>query len=598
MTEEVDVPLSEFTGRVVGLCGFLSLSTAVFIAHFSPTRGYELSLYTGTPMTVWIFLFSSFVMAVVLSFFGPSPVRRLGPLLGALVTIVVASLPVIRGYVLFGQFDLLNHAGTVLEVLKSGGFLSPIMYPAMHIEAATLSLIAGVSGYHALSSLTGVFVGLFVLGGTLLVRGFDTSWWTRATGVFMLCLLLPIISIRLPKVQAIPSVFALFYFVFLLGLLTYLFQSSSSSSTARRVTYLLIGPVIVFYHPQFALIALGAGIILIICLQIFGRWFPYEPYLIRRVFGFSALVGVVFWEWVSKLPGFMGALVRVLDATSEGGSDVPDPSGKLEAVGGSTMEIVLKVFGLKILITVVAVGVGLYLLGKCWKASQQYSTPLYLVFASVLMTLPMVGLFFTFLGRVSQGFRYVGLGFGLASIVAAIGIGRLLHQMDSNKTLRIAVAVLLVVSAVIVTPTLFKSPYVFQSNEQVTEAQLTGYDFVFEHHGSGQVTAIHSSPYRNRNALYGKSYAENGIGRESNSEVVYQYGEPSVPASTSVPPHFRNQTFHQNATNVYLVTTTRARERYLDLYNGFRYNESDFVYLRENSDTVYTNGDLEVQYFD
>ena len=596
MSENISPNISSLSGQVLATCGFLSLSVAVLLAHLSPTRGYELSLYAGTPLSVWVLLFASFCIGVVLAFFAQSAVRRLGPVLATFVVIVVSGLPVIRGYVLFGQFDLLNHAGTVTEVLNLGGFESSILYPAMHTEAATLSLIAGISGYHALSSLTVVFVGLFVIGGTMLVRGFDSSWWTEATGVFMLCLLLPIISIRLPKLQAIPAAFAMFYWIFLLGLLTRLFQSRSS--TVRRVTYILVGPALVFYHPQFALIAFGTGILLIVCLQLFGRWLPYESYLVRRAFGFSILVGVILWEWISKLPGFRGALQKVVVGASSGGSGIPDPSGKLQAVGGSTTEIVLKVFGIRIAVSLIGLGVGLLLLKQSWKVKQRYSTSLYLVAGAGLMTLPLIGLFFSFLGRVSQGFRYIGFAFGLASVVAAVGIGVFLNRSGNKKWARIGVALFLIMGALVVTPTLFKSPYVFQANEQVSQGQLTGYDFVFEHRDEGQITAIDTSPYRARNALYGKSQSQSGIGRPPNTEVVYQYGESFTPATTEVPSHFSNQTFHQNSTNVYVIATARGRTKYLQMYGGYRYNRADFVYLERNSGTVYTNGDLKAHYFD
>lgn len=596
MDTDSHATLTPSGGKSIAIVGFLCLSLGTLFAHLSPTRGYELSLYAATPIAVWVLLLISFTLAVIISFFTPPPIRRLGPVLATLVVVVIASLPVIRGYILFGQFDLLNHAGFVTEILNSGRILSPILYPAMHIEVASLSLIAGISGFHALTGLTGIFVGLFILGGTMLVRGFDKSWETEATGTLLLCLLLPIISIRLPKLQSIPAVFASFYCVFLLGLLTRLFQERSS--TIRRITYIIVGPALVFYHPQFALIALGTAILLIISLRMFGNRFPYEPYLIRRAFGFSVLVGIVFWEWISKLPGFRGAFQKVVIGASEGGSEVPDPSGKLQEVGGSTTEIVLKVFGFKIVVSLFALGVGLFLLIRNWKVKREYSTPLYLIAAAGLVTLPLIVLFFSFLGRVSQGFRYIGFGFGLASIVAAVGIGILIQRSDAGTWARVATAAFLITGSVVVAPAVYKSPYVFQENGQVSEAQLVGYEYIFDHRGNGEITAIRSSPYRVRNALYGKTIGQRGIGRPSNADVVYQYEEQTVPATTLVPPHFSNRNFHVNNSNVYLISTARGRARYLEMYGGFRHNQSDFVYLNENSDRVYSNGDLRVYYFD
>jgi len=273
---------------VIAAFGFLSLAASILHAHLTPTIGYEISIYRSTPVSVWVMLAVSAFVGVYLLFYTPHPMRNFGVLMIFLVVISVVYMPVIRGYVLLGQFDVLNHAGSVRELINSQTFLGTILYPATHILAASLSLLGGMSEYHALSVLPGIFVTLYLLSGLLLVRSLDDSWLSTATATIVLSLLLSIITVRLPKIQAVPAVHALFYLMFILWIVSEFDENYS-------LLYLVAGPALVFYHPQFALVALLAGIASLVGVSLLNVRGQFKRGLWPRLFNISLIIGLVFF---------------------------------------------------------------------------------------------------------------------------------------------------------------------------------------------------------------------------------------------------------------------------------------------------------------
>ncbi|MFC7189060.1 hypothetical protein ACFQL7_03810 [Halocatena marina] len=98
--------------RPLLIVGFLSLAGAIMVAYNNPTTGYELSMYTATPIAVWAAVGAALIMALCVAFVSPiSSYRFLALVLAACSVFAVISLPLIRGYYFYGTADPLTHIG-------------------------------------------------------------------------------------------------------------------------------------------------------------------------------------------------------------------------------------------------------------------------------------------------------------------------------------------------------------------------------------------------------------------------------------------------------------------------------------------------------
>jgi hypothetical protein len=100
--------------RVITILCFLFISAAVIIASSSVATGYELSIYTETPATVWVLLFtcvSGGTLLICHYAITGKEVNHLGLVIGplGLANLTVLLLPTLRGYYLYASPDSLAH---------------------------------------------------------------------------------------------------------------------------------------------------------------------------------------------------------------------------------------------------------------------------------------------------------------------------------------------------------------------------------------------------------------------------------------------------------------------------------------------------------
>jgi hypothetical protein len=122
------------------ICAVLTI-IALAIALLSPSIGYETSIYTGTPLEVWIFIAVNITICVTLltieAYQNKNDKWWFIPL-GILMVncILVLLMSVFRGYYTVGS-DTLMHIGYVKDL--ANGIISPLnVYPLIHLIPALL----------------------------------------------------------------------------------------------------------------------------------------------------------------------------------------------------------------------------------------------------------------------------------------------------------------------------------------------------------------------------------------------------------------------------------------------------------------------------
>ena len=139
--------------KLVAVACFVLLALALLTIRSSPATGYEGSIYTATPPTVWYYLIISIACGigiVVHQVYYKQENRNLwviGLGLILLSTTIILSLHILRGYALWActVCDPGSHLGYIQDVIASGHTESIIFYPVTHIYLAQLSLLTDTS---------------------------------------------------------------------------------------------------------------------------------------------------------------------------------------------------------------------------------------------------------------------------------------------------------------------------------------------------------------------------------------------------------------------------------------------------------------------
>src|SRR5947208_1970946 len=101
----------------------------MIIAHENPSTQYEASIYVAVPVAFWAFVSAAVASSLGLSIFETLSRERfrkwpLGPFLMLPAMALVQSLPLLRGYYVYGRNDLLTYIGLTLNI-ETSGHLTP-----------------------------------------------------------------------------------------------------------------------------------------------------------------------------------------------------------------------------------------------------------------------------------------------------------------------------------------------------------------------------------------------------------------------------------------------------------------------------------------
>lgn len=555
--------------RWVFSLGLLCLSAMVYLSTRSPPTGYELSIYAGPPQFVWALFGLAALASVVLAIHSRHESGRLaGMVLTTGIVVTIGALPLLRSYWYFGRFDALNHLGLVKEML-AGVSANTTIYPATHLLAAVIVRLTGLSPNVALMLLTPVFLLLFTVGLYAIASHWgSSSLGTAVTGLVPLAIPF-VISVRLPKLQSLPTVTALLLF----PLLLYLLFHSLQSRHRYTVCLLVVASAHVLYHPQHALVLVLGMFLGNLAVLVSSK---NEPTL-RPRFSLPVFIGTLLAGWLYTKPSFWGAFMNVVAGVESdtGVIEGATPSGtSLADAGGSLFEVGAKVFVSKVLLLLGLLVLALYLYTRLeedrWPSNKELYAASFLGTTGLFVPLFAVGF------ARSQMFRYIGAGVIFAVILFTM------YNSERNLAryhpgVRHALVALLLLSAITALPAAYKSPYVYQPGEHVTQGEFDGYAFAFEHRHERPLQALGTSPDRYRTALYGGSPPATAEDAEMD-EVV--------PIGANVTDR------NVDDTDGTFVVTAYTRTQYTELYTALGYSPRDFSYLESGPGIhkLYSNG--------
>jgi hypothetical protein len=572
--------------------GYLALTTAALVAHFSPSTGFELSIYTATPFPFWIAVGVALGAALVVAYTAPGLPRSAALVLAVCGFYLIVSLPLTRGYYFYGPADSLTHLGWVKDVLTGRMNVLELLYPGLHSTTLLLSSLSADVPRRSMLLFVSLFPVVFVLFTFLTVRAVTTRRSDVVTAVFAGMLLLPINHITTHYMSPHPITDSILLTPFALYLVARYVTNTERSQPVTKfgVLFALFSVAIVLYHPMHALhlLIFLVGVTLV-QLYIRSRYSArgvvsasFDRIMKHRtVYVQTGFLGGLFTIWslnhetVRRTAlSFLLNLNEVFAGTDQSGAVVRQRTGSLSAIGVSPAELFAKLFLPSAIFCAIA-GILILAVFRGWLADSDSDADVYVEYLSVALV-GLIGFNLVLLtaGDVSKlFFRTLGAVMAVVTVLGVLAVPRLLSWAPRTPKPRVrqvgailCVALLLVATVAVVYP----SPYITKQNRMVEEQQITGHQALFEHEmADTEVASVRIGPYRSYHAIYGVA---------TTGERVDRMERNGIPFSSMTDLQSQYETDH------YVAVSEKDRLREVAVYKELRYSAAGFDSLDWQAD--------------
>jgi len=606
---------------VLSIICFLLVALVSIIVWGSPATGYEASIYKATPPVFWGVMFFSILLGISIIVYQifkrweeNNNLYIIGLLLMILPYILILSLSIIRGYILYGSGDVMSHYDYARSIYLSGHLSKDNIYPISHILAAQYTQILNLDIISLFSYIPLIFNVLYVIFMYLLARAilpekgqviFATagsvtliySWWT---------------------IYYAPNQLANLF----LPLAFYLFFRKNSwtvlSINKSNYNYSFLLCVILVLYPVFHQVsALG------LFLLIITVWLPVkliirnktdendneQNFIIPRL-DLTAILIIFVWliTWVSSFYVWEHAIRNIYAIITEGAPTYLEEFNQnalyaqqhgysivqlfFKNYGGAIIFVILTLLAFPILIKKIAKDKRLLYLFSLYGPLPAYALATLLLFLANLPATPLrmvayvvlVGLIFT--------------GFMLFEMVAKAR--KLYWSGKSGLSVFLCALVVLILFGSYVNGTLklYPDPYTLYPNDQVTRSNIMGMEWFLDKKDTTVRTSSLSIP-QGRFAVFLLNTEE----RSKRKDLPNVF--TGTPKELKLPFHFgydeekKLGEFYNK--NTYLILNKKDqliyREVYPDMAN-IRFTSSDFEKLDEDDslNKLYENGEFTVRY--
>lgn len=188
------------------------LGIVMILAVTAPATGYEVSIYHEYPLVFWVlfgllylFPFLYLLLTANKTFGLVFKKRHINYILTVALcgTLLLLSLPLIRGYYCYTGGDILTHMGTILDILNGSASVVINHYPATMVEVSMLHLMSGVTVNQIILCAIQWTVLFFVLGMFCLAKRFCMNY--KQVVVITALSIIPILGNFLTQEIFVPS---------------------------------------------------------------------------------------------------------------------------------------------------------------------------------------------------------------------------------------------------------------------------------------------------------------------------------------------------------------------------------------------------------
>ena len=589
--------------------GFIAVAIGTVVAWQTPATGYEVSIYSATPIIFWIGVTIGFLSAAVVTLEScHDRIAGLAVGLGWITTVSIGSLPVIRGYRFFGRSDSLTHLGWAKELSAGRMGFNDLFYPAGHSVVALLTDSMAIPIERSMLLFAALCFALYTLFIPLIAKALFNQRRLTVIAAFSGFMLLPINQISNGLYFHTYSIAMLLFPVFLFALVKHLTDSKESHSliyAASRwnIVLALVGIMLIITHPQLALnvvILLGTLVSLQVAFRNRDNLFTSN---LRPVYGLFILLLVVWLAWVLQFDKVFRVGERVLVSTYDAIFGTTDPGESVEtqvqsarSIEATILELFVKLFLIPGIYSLLATLAVIIQIRNPFRDSAGQDTDEGVKGRSVVTYFGYAGLilgpffFAHFMGPVSHlFFRHYGFAMTFITVLGALMIHRAVSLIPTGGWRNVAKSValgLLVVSLSLSLLTIFASPYIYNASHHVTDQHMNGYETAIEYRNDDiQWNGIRRGPGREFDAI------EPGVGLYSRPAV--SRGE-----STYGDQDLRQLLSGQYESARYLPVSRVDVDREVVAYRELRYSEESFELIgtQRGVHQIQDNGEFNLYY--
>ena len=577
----------------------LLLSALLIILLTPPARGYEFSIYDAYPNYFWCLIIASIFLGqvcAVLSVLDDSTSKYwpLGFLAAVIANCLLLSLPVIRGYFIYGSGDVLTHIGYMKDIGNYASIGSN-HYPILHMLGFSMHEFTGLS----FGIITMIIPPIFSIVSIL-------YWYILGKEIFndkSKVVILVLIAF-LPMYGVTNSLFTPNHEAFLmLPLVLYCLIKSQNAANKTEVNAILItlSVLIVLFHPLIAIMAMSIYALLYVsdALSISISSFKLHTKNIWIVIAIMAMIFSIWSTYIYLLTDVLDPLISSIMGTDAVESELLAQLDLLSQVEVDIIYLIklgLFTYGLDAILGLLALISILYLLILYTKGG--IKIPHFLLFSMVCFILFFtlgVTIFFTInefgYGRVYNVAQIFSLIIISSSVVTAYR--RLQNIGNFKKVIFCALTCTIVIVLIVLSAfTLHLSPNIKRVNQQVPMSDYYGMATFFEKRDDSILILEHgTSQMRFHDAIYGRSYPEVNI------RYDWGGGNSLLPVD-----HFGYNASYSLGSNYdgkrYFLLTTQGKDFYEHMYPEFpdkwRFIERDFERLESDASVirVCSNGNL------
>ncbi|GAA0230374.1 hypothetical protein ACFFQF_13930 [Haladaptatus pallidirubidus] len=582
--------------------GFLALTAGVLVAHESPARAYELSIYRGTPALFWVGIGFALLTGVAVAVSAPDWYRSLALALGGMSVLSVASLPVIRGYHFYGAGDSLTHLGWARDIVL--GTMEPyeLLYPGTHTVAVVISELTGLPLRRALLVMVSAFVLVFLLFVPLSARVIADDDRAVTFAALAGFLLLPINAISVFAMPH-PTSQAIMFLPFVIFLLAKYVTATDGSrlpllGSSAGTLLALASIAIVFVHPQQAanaILLFGGVVVVQFVYRLFRNGHAIARH--RTLYGQTVFLALAFLAWTplhERSGGTVTALITSLFENPAAATDTTNAAASLSQLGGSIRLLFMKLFLVGVLFSLFA---GIFMLGGLLDRVRGTDASAFSKYVAVGM-IPLTVLFGAFFAASLGQFHFRILGFMmvpvtiLGGIALARGVDALETRVPNDGPVAMFAGGLFAFLLVLSLLTVFHSPYMYQASGHVSESQMTGYETAFDNRGDAVFTGLRSP---------GERYSDGILGYEESREASWRgqaiYGSDLNATGENFTARRLATAFEEPR---YLPVTDSAKQREIDVFGGLRFPREGFRTLDSHSGVsrVQSGGGFDLYYIE
>lgn len=479
--------LLERLPKISAILSFVFITVAlILIEQNSPATGYELSLYASLPAATWVFFLAAVVLGtgiIVDDAFSENKDKSwlLGFMILILCNFIVLSLHFFRGYLFMTISDPLGHVGMTSEIL-SRGTIGENYYPITHIMGAAMVEISAIDLLTVMKFLPVVFTLISMAFIYLLASAVSNNrghaLLSATAGTTLLYSYYHISTY--PQALSLLTFPAVFYLYF---------RAAGTLSAVFKALFIILLFLFPFFHP-------APEIVLIFCLVggEIARYVWRKRANMDEASSFSdsvssnpALIStVIFFTWFSSFTVF-GTLVRGRFLEwFEGNVDKVPRFHELEVISElqpvDQVLLALKMYGgqfMYLFLSTIAVIIVL----NHYLTRRQESKNLFTLSVLLLISGPIYVTIFMIIGLTTIG-RLFGANTELWVIPVLSGLA--LYEVFSMRQIPRSIGIgfvtfILVSASILGIFTIYRSPWIYQPNMQITQMDMDGLDWSNRH---------------------------------------------------------------------------------------------------------------------